>query len=186
MIRTIFDGSLQVWDDSQNVVHQVGTLFVFQNAAGGGIRRIDVGQIRQIYSCKYIQCHFLATKYTEKWQMKVYHFPFLRLIIDFNFVCSIKYSHNLFISFFLSEIICSRSILVRLQLGGGQTGFFWPVYRALISYGVNIWISEEHYVQKVSALGRNIRSFWRNIWHHITDSVWILMIRVYDRMFLRI
>lgn len=49
-ILTIFAGSLQVWDDSQNVVHQVGPLLIFQNTAGGGICWVYVREIRQIHT----------------------------------------------------------------------------------------------------------------------------------------
>lgn len=48
-VLTIGTGSLQVRHDSENVVHQVGSLFVLQYAARGGVGWVYVCQIRQVH-----------------------------------------------------------------------------------------------------------------------------------------
>lgn len=51
-LLTILAGPLEVWDNPQDVVHQVGTLLVLQNAACGGVGRVYVGEIGQIHAYK--------------------------------------------------------------------------------------------------------------------------------------
>lgn len=49
---TVGAGSLQVRYDSENVVHQVRSLFVLQYAARGGVGGVYIGQIRQVHPWK--------------------------------------------------------------------------------------------------------------------------------------
>lgn len=46
---TVGTGSLQVRYDSENVIHQVGSLFVLQYAARGGVGRVYIRQIGQVH-----------------------------------------------------------------------------------------------------------------------------------------
>lgn len=48
-VLTIGTGSLQVRYDSENVVHQVWSLFVLQYAARGGVGRVYIRQIEQVH-----------------------------------------------------------------------------------------------------------------------------------------